>query len=102
MNSEQFSTTIQNVSDGRNRIDGETTVLYLAARNIMKKIVQQDRMPKKYVFYTHYTKLVQWANTIGDDIFHWEQKDFTEKDEEMLIQPAVFSTTIYEESDPKR
>jgi len=63
---------IQNQPD-KKKMDGQTTLLYEAIKNKLKKILIIEQKPIKYVLDTYNHDMAMWAITEGEKIFEWEK-----------------------------
>ncbi|HLD31418.1 MAG TPA: hypothetical protein VJB37_00805 [Patescibacteria group bacterium] len=74
----------------------ETTFLYTAAQKVMKELANADQKKYVYIFRTDYPQMLAWAETKGQDIFHWqehraeEMKGGTEHFLQTTIEPETY------------
>lgn len=76
----QFDTYIKNVRDEEERIQGEVSKLYQAAKELMEAYVAMKQHDYRYIFQAHYKDensnknvMRDWALTRGQEIFDWEE-----------------------------
>src|SRR3989338_6009869 len=53
----------------------ETTLLYMAAKNVLEELANKSGQPVAYVFDTESKALYEWARTQGEGLFHWDKKE---------------------------
>jgi len=66
-----ISTKVTNV--GAERRDGETTLLYRAAKQLMEAAVTKLGVSLEYSFHTVNKNMAEWADTKGAWIFNWDR-----------------------------
>lgn len=88
----EAGTYVENILDPDKRQPDETTVLYLAAKQMMEGFATADGRPVKYGLRTENENMRDWARTKGKGIFNWrEEGNYEEPDGGNLF---VFETEI--------
>ncbi len=90
----EFVTVVININEQRR--DNETTTLYSKARDLMQQKANLLNKKVLYELITENYKMIAWAKTKGEEIFHWK-KNIELKTEKGNAQ--VFSTEIKPEKD---
>lgn len=65
---------ILETTDVRQRRESETTILYHALLAMFQGVANKLLQPVEYTLVTENPRLIQWAQTTGDAIFHWTAK----------------------------
>ncbi len=63
--------------------EGETSLLYRALYQVLRGVANRLGEALTYTFVTENEKLIAWANTQGNEIFHWKE---TTVDHESLLR----------------
>ncbi|HBK33861.1 TPA: hypothetical protein DEP34_02840 [Candidatus Uhrbacteria bacterium] len=53
--------------------EGETSLLYRALYHVLRGVANRLGEALSYTFVTENEKLIAWANTHGNEIFHWKK-----------------------------
>lgn len=69
-NVQYAETYLKRISD--EKIENETTILYMAAKIIMRKLSELAKTAIEYRFETANTHLNAWANKRGNELFNWQ------------------------------
>ncbi len=67
--------TTDSPSYEQDRKQNEMTILYAAAKVLMEETSRQLQRPLQYEFNTRWEHLARWAETQGNEIFHWDHHD---------------------------
>ncbi len=70
---DEFSTYIVN-DQGKleKKQEGQTTLLYKAAKELMQLVVNETKKPAKYIMSSYNETMNKWADGPGNDIFKWD------------------------------
>lgn len=74
------------------RKEYETTILYRALRKFLDNVASKQQKDINYKLLTESKQVVSWANSTGNDIFHWKKIDIIPQEEYLDLH--IFETTI--------
>ncbi len=80
--------TLVNTLEGRTKVDGATTALYVRTGQILQETADRIGKPLTYYFATANPSMRRWAKASGEDLFKWS---VLEDSEEEFIAQAIFS-----------
>lgn len=72
---ERFAITRVDTLDDKAALPNETTMLYSAAKVVMKQFADRCGFDFKYSLSTSDEKMNAWANSKGDELFHFSPVD---------------------------
>ena len=75
-------------TDPSKRTAGETTAVYLIAKQVLSKQAQ-EKGQIIYELETGYTAMKRWAETTGQEIFSWNSLYPTVDDPEKIVAQAI-------------
>jgi hypothetical protein len=87
-----IGTFVENVRPEEGREPHETSALYRAARRLMQRVADTDKVPYEYKILTENEKMGNWAEITGNSIFKWELCDSIPQ--EGLPPLRVFKTNV--------
>jgi hypothetical protein len=89
----EIETRVDNIADSTRHLDRETTLLYSAAKRIMQKTADEERISFSYTLHTSDEHMRDWAKGPGSKIFKWERTDI-DPAEDTEPELYIFETRI--------
>ncbi len=88
----EISTLVLNT--GNTAMPGETTAVYLRAKELMQKRANEQGRPLTYTFTTIVPTMMEWAKTKGQQVFGWEQQNVNAGYKASLVFEPQANTAI--------
>lgn len=72
------------------KMEMETSLLYLATKDILQKFADNKQKSIYYMFDTENPRMMEWAKTKGQDIFNWDKKEIESENEGRGVFTKIF------------